>query len=62
MDSLQFLAKSGEKLGQLYVVYGDEAFLKRRVLASIRQRALGPEGDGQGVSTYAGDKAQYAEI
>src|SRR5262249_2991444 len=62
MDSLQFLAKSGEKLGPLCVVYGDEAFLKRRALAAIRQRALGTEGNGQSGSTYPGDKAQYAEV
>ncbi|MBI3410024.1 MAG: DNA polymerase III subunit delta [Planctomycetes bacterium] len=62
MDSLQFLAKSADKLGPLYVVFGDEAFLKRRVLNAIRRRALGPDSDNQGVSTYAGDKAQYADI
>jgi DNA polymerase-3 subunit delta len=62
MDALAFLAKPPGKIGPLYVLHGDEAFLKRLVIQAIRQRALGDGADESGVSTYAGDKAQFAEV
>ena len=61
MDALAFL-KSTAKPGRLYVLHGDEAFLKRQVLRALRRRVLGPDDDDQGVSTYAGDKATFAEV
>src|ERR1035438_8582260 len=63
MEALPFLASSGKaKLGPLYVVHGDEAFLKRQVIRALRKRALGEEADEQSVSAYAGDKAIFAEV
>jgi DNA polymerase-3 subunit delta len=63
MEALPFLASSGKaKLGPLYVVHGDEAFLKRQVIRALRQRALGDEADEQSISTYLGDKAIFAEV
>ena len=62
MDALPFLAAAKSDLGPLYVVHGDEAFLKRQVIRSLRQRALGEASDEQSISTYSGDKATFAEV
>lgn len=61
MEALPFLA-SKAKLGPLYVVHGDEPFLKRHVFRAIRKRALGEESEDQSVSIYQGDKATFAEV
>ncbi|MCI0378247.1 MAG: DNA polymerase III subunit delta [Gemmataceae bacterium] len=61
MDSLAFLAAK-TKIGPLYVLHGDEPFLKRQAILAIRERALGADADEQVVSTYSGDKAAYAEV
>jgi DNA polymerase III subunit delta len=62
MEALPFLSSTKTKLGPLYVVHGDEAFLKRQVIRALRKGALGDEADEQSVSTYAGDKAIFAEV
>lgn len=62
MEALPFLAGSKSKLGPLYVVHGDEAFLKRHVIRSLIACALGSEADLQSIATYAGDKATFAEV
>ena len=63
MDSLAFLERKAEKEPRpVYVLHGDERFLKRRVLAVLRTLVLGPEDDGFGVSTHAGDKANYSTV
>ena len=63
MDALPFLAGIANfELGPLYVVHGDEAFLKRQAIRALRQRALGENADEQSVSTYTGDKAVFAEV
>jgi DNA polymerase III subunit delta len=62
MDALAFLNRAADAAGPLYVVFGDEPFLKRQVLRAIRQRVLGADGDEQAVSVYAGDKATWAEV
>jgi DNA polymerase-3 subunit delta len=63
MDALPFLAGNAKaKLGSLYVVHGDEAFLKRQVIRALRKSALGDAADEQSVSTYSGDKAIFAEV
>src|SRR5207248_2683572 len=61
MDSLAFL-KSTSAIGPLYVLHGDEAFLKRQVLHALRDRALGPDADDQSLAKHAGDKATYAAV
>jgi DNA polymerase-3 subunit delta len=62
MEALPFLSSANTKLGPLYVVHGDEAFLKRQVIRALVKRALGEEADNQSVSTYPGDKAIFAEV
>jgi DNA polymerase-3 subunit delta len=63
MDSLAFLERGGrgEPL-PVYVLHGDEDFLKRRVVAALRLRILG-EGSGEfSFSTHPGDKATFAGV
>jgi DNA polymerase-3 subunit delta len=62
MDALAFLAKPPAKPGPLYVLHGDEAFLKRQAILTIKQRALGDDADQGAASSYAGDKAEFAEV
>ena len=62
MEALPFLANAKAKLGPLYVVHGDEAFLKRQVLRALRKRALGDQDDEQAASVHVGDKAVFAEV
>ncbi|MBI3821083.1 MAG: DNA polymerase III subunit delta, partial [Planctomycetes bacterium] len=62
MDALPFLSAAKSKPGPLYVVHGDEAFLKRHVIRTLIKQALGDEADSQSVSTHAGDKALFAEV
>jgi DNA polymerase-3 subunit delta len=62
MDALPFLSGSKIKLGPLYVVHGDEPFLKRLAIQKLRKLALGENLEEQTVSTYAGDKATFAEV
>ncbi len=61
MDSLAFL-KGTAKIGPLYVLHGDEAFLKRQVMQALRSRALGEGADDQAVSTHRGDEAVFASV
>ena len=63
MDSLIYLERGGKaKVLPLYVLHGDEPFLKRQVLLALRKRALGDESDDSAVSAYAGDKANFAAV
>lgn len=60
MDAMAFLGKKAPALETLYVVFGDEGFLKGQALAAIRRMALGESDDG--LATFAGDKAELAEV
>ena len=62
MDALAFLGKKAPKLEPMYVVHGDEAFLKRLVLRAIRATALGEDGDESAFSVHSGDKAAFSEV
>jgi len=63
MDSLAFLEPAPSTPPQpLYVLHGDEDFLKRQVLATLRERILGGGTDDMGYSTHAGDTATYAAV
>jgi DNA polymerase-3 subunit delta len=63
MDSLSFLERAGKAKPQpLYVVHGDEAFLKRQVLGALKTLVLGPDDGGFGLSTHPGDKAVFAAV
>lgn len=61
MDALPFLEKADRaKLAPLYVVHGDEVFLRRQVVQAIRRRALGPDAS-DGLSVYGAD-ASFAAV
>ena len=62
MEALPFLQSAKAKLGPLYVVHGDEPFLKRLAIRALRKRAHGDDDDDQAASTYPGDKAVFAEV
>ena len=63
MDSLAFLEATGQKEPRpVYVLTGDEDFLKRQVLAVLRNRVLGDDNDGMALSSYEGDKAVLANV
>ena len=56
MDALPFLASARTPPGPLYVVHGDEAFLKRQVIRMLRQRALGDSTEEPTIATYQGER------
>ena len=63
MDSSVFLEDTGSgPLKPVYVVHGDEDFLKRRVLAKLRRRCFGEEEESLGWSVITGDKADFAAV
>jgi DNA polymerase-3 subunit delta len=63
MDSLTFLERAAKaKPRPFYVLHGDEHFLKRQVLAALRQVVLAGGDPEFGVSTHAGDKAAWAAV
>jgi len=62
MDALALLAKPPAKIGSLYVLHGDEPFLKRQVTRALRAQLLGPDADEQSTSVYSGDKADFAQV
>jgi DNA polymerase-3 subunit delta len=63
MDSLAFLEKPpGPPPRPVYVLHGDEDFLKRQVLSALRALVLGSGGDDFGLSSHEGDKAAFAAV
>jgi DNA polymerase-3 subunit delta len=63
MDSLAFLDRKADKAPRpVYALHGDERFLKRRVLAALRERVLGAGGEGFGLSVHAGDRADWSTV
>ena len=63
MDSLAFLERAARaKPLPLYVLHGDESFLKRQVLRAVRTIVLGTDADDGAVSTHPGDKAMFAAV
>src|SRR5260370_1194203 len=62
MDGLTCPQAGVPKPQPLYVLHGDEDFLKRQVQASLRKNLLGEDGDTFALSTYTGDKAVYASV
>ncbi len=62
MEALTFLERLAKAKPQpLYVLHGDEVFLKRQVHLALRRLVLGPE-EGFGVSSHPGDKATWAGV
>jgi DNA polymerase-3 subunit delta len=63
MDSLTFLERSGRgKVQPVYVLHGDEGFLKRQVLALLRKVVLGEGEDAFGFTALPGDKTSFSEV
>ncbi len=63
MDGLAFLDRAAKAKPQpVYVLHGDEDFLKRQVREKIRALVLGDGGGEFNVSSYPGDKAVWANV
>jgi DNA polymerase-3 subunit delta len=63
MDSLAFLEQTSRGAIQpVYVLTGDEPFLKRQVVDALRASVLGASGDELGLSTFSGEKAIWAAV
>ena len=63
MDSLSFLERAPQGEPRfVYVLHGDEDFLKRQVLVALREHILGADVDSFGLSTHDGDKAEFAVV
>ena len=63
MDALAFIDKAGKSKRQpVYVLMGDEDFLKRRALAALQMLVLGDTDPSFALSSYPGDKADYAAV
>jgi DNA polymerase-3 subunit delta len=63
MDSLAFLERADRLKPQpVYVLHGDEDFLKRQVLTALRGLVLGEGDTAFGLSAHAGDKTSFAAV
>jgi DNA polymerase-3 subunit delta len=63
MDSLAFLERAGRgPVRPVYVLHGDEDFLKRQVRGALQTLVLGTTEDSFGLSSHAGDKAVFAAV
>src|SRR2546427_729370 len=59
MDSHAFLENPEKhKLQHVYILHGEEEFLKRQVLSALRARVLESAENSFGLSTYSGDSKQ----
>lgn len=62
MDSLTFLERPDKtKPQQVYALFGDEHFLKRLVLSTLRRTLLGDD-ESFGLTTFEGDKVAFSEV
>lgn len=64
MDALTFLDQAGRLSPQsVHVIHGEEDFLRRQVVAALRRLVLGPDEDAAfGMSSHAGDRADWADV
>jgi DNA polymerase-3 subunit delta len=63
MDSLAFLeAPDRAEARRVYVLHGDEDFLKRQALAALQRRWLGDEPPPFALASHAGDRASFPAI
>src|SRR3954462_13886751 len=62
MDALQFLNAAKSKRQPVYVLAGDEDFLKRRARDAIPGLALGDADPAFAVSAYPGDKLDFSTV
>src|SRR5262245_30780224 len=63
MDCMTFLDRQDKLKPQpVYVVFGDEPFLKALGRHAVRRLVLGDKDDGFAFSSYPGDKAAWAQV
>lgn len=63
MDSFSFLDRVDRLKPQpIYVLHGDESFLKRQALKALKTLILGPDPDSFAFSTYLGDKVRFGTV
>ena len=64
MDALVFIEKppDAKKLSPVYVLHGDEDFLKRQVLTVLRKVVFESEENEFGLSMQPGDQAEFAAV
>src|SRR5262249_24183353 len=63
MDSLAFLERVTKAKPQpIYVIAGDEDFLKRQVLTALKPLLIGDADESFAVSNFAGDKAELSAV
>ncbi len=63
MDGLTFLQNPAKTEPQpLYVLVGDEPFLKRHALTALRKLLLGDEENPFGWSSFSGDKTNWSAV
>src|SRR5436309_13529861 len=63
MNALTFLDKAAKAKPQpLYVLPGDEDFLKRQVFAALTPRLLGDADPAFALATFPGDKADWSSV
>lgn len=63
MDALQFIEKATKSKRQpIYVLYGEEAFLKRRCREIIVKNVLGDADPEFAISTFTGDKLDISTV
>ncbi|VTR96702.1 DNA polymerase III subunit delta [Tuwongella immobilis] len=62
MDAMAFLSKPGKQVQPIYVVCGDEDFLKRRALAVIEKIVLEDADPAFAMTTYVADAADFSTI
>ncbi len=63
MDSSAFLeAAKNPPLKPVYVVHGEEDFLKRQVLAKLRQMCFGSDEESLGWTVLEGERAEFAAV
>jgi DNA polymerase-3 subunit delta len=63
MDAATFLDQPSKGTPpHIYVVCGDEPFLKRQVLGVLRERIVGEADEGFALSRHEGDSATYAAV
>lgn len=63
MDSLAFLERAAKaKIEPIYVLHGDEPFLKRQVKLALRKLVFGDDESGFGLAVHEGLTATYAAV
>src|SRR3954469_11924274 len=63
MDALAFIDKAGKTKRQpVYVLSGDEDFLKRRVLGVLVPLVVGEADPEYAVTTFPGDKTDFSTV